>query len=190
MSVKSENKQVFQDYIQSKLPLIETSLDGLVSEPAGKLYQSLFKAARYSLLAPGKRLRPILTLATVETLGGNQEAAIFPACTLEMVHTYSLIHDDLPSMDDDDLRRGRPTLHKIFPEGHSILTGNFLLTYAFEILSQQKRLSPELRLKLIETLSFHSGAGGLLGGQVIDLESEDKNISQKTLEEINCKRIH
>lgn len=175
----------FLDFANNQREKLEQTLDELVALQTDTLYCSLFEAARYSLLAPGKRLRPLLTLACVKSLGGSIEQALKPACILELVHTYSLIHDDLPCMDNDDLRRGRPTLHKVFPESHSLLTGNFLLTLSFEILSSLKELSPYIRLKLIERLAFHSGAHGLLGGQVIDLNSEGKKVSLNTLEKMD-----
>ncbi|NCF70349.1 MAG: polyprenyl synthetase family protein [Chlamydiales bacterium] len=178
--------QAFQEYAAKKLPCIESALDKLIDANSKVLYSSLFKAARYSLLAPGKRLRPLLVLATVRALGGNENEAVIPASTLEMVHTYSLIHDDLPSMDNDDLRRGRPTLHKVFPEGHSILAGDFLLTYAFEVLSNKSSLQAEKSLKLINTLAKYAGSSGLIGGQIIDLESSSRDdITQAILEEMD-----
>ncbi len=150
---------------------IETKLDQLLSARPHTPHQLLFEAARYSLLSPGKRLRPLLTLATAEAYETPLEKALHPACALEMIHTYSLIHDDLPCMDDDDLRRGQPTLHKVYPEGHAVLTGDFLLTYAFQILSEAPHLSAEQRLQLIQCLSKNSGADGMIGGQVVDLSA-------------------
>jgi geranylgeranyl diphosphate synthase type II len=153
------------------LGLIEKKLDQLVTSRPDVPHHLLFEAARYTLLSSGKRLRPLLTLATVEAYQIPLEKALAPACALEMIHTYSLIHDDLPCMDDDDLRRGKPTLHKVYPEGHAVLTGDFLLTYAFQILSEAPHLTPEQRLQLIQSLSKSSGADGLIGGQVVDLSS-------------------
>lgn len=162
--------------------LIETQLDQLVPERDAP-HKTLFQAARYSLLGGGKRLRPILTLATTETLGGDISAALVPACTVEMIHTYSLIHDDLPCMDNDDFRRGKPSLHKAFPEGHAVLTGDFLLTNAFEILAQHVQLTVEQRIALISILSRKSGSEGMIGGQVMDLEAEKKEIN---LADLRC----
>lgn len=151
-------------------------------------YNTLFKAARYSLLSGGKRLRPILALATTETLGGNIETAIRPACALECIHTYSLIHDDLPCMDDDDFRRGKPSLHKVFPEGHAVLTGDFLLTHAFDILANDSNLNVEKKLKLISILSNRSGGHGMIAGQVMDLEAEGQEINLEHLRLIHSKK--
>lgn len=171
-------------YIKERGLQIEHALDQLVSEQ-NVLHSSLFSAARYSLLGGGKRLRPILALATTEVLQGNVEAAILPACALELVHTYSLIHDDLPCMDNDDFRRGKPSLHKAYPEGHAVLTGDFLLTYAFEVLAKSKHLSTDQRLHLIDILSRRAGAQGMIAGQVLDLEAEGKSISIETLRQIH-----
>lgn len=172
------------EYMKERGLEIEQELDRLVSEQ--DVHQrSLFSAARYSLLGAGKRLRPILTLATTEALGGNAEAAMVPACALEMIHTYSLIHDDLPCMDDDDFRRGKPSLHKAYPEGHAVLTGDFLLTYAFEVLAKSQHLSADQRVKLIEILSNRAGGHGMIGGQVMDLEAEGKCIDMGTLRQLH-----
>ena len=135
-------------------------------------YSSLFEAARYSLLGPGKRFRPLLALATVETLGGDLQAALTPVCCLEMIHAYSLIHDDLPCMDDDDIRRGVPTLHRAFSEPLAVLAGDFLLTLPFEVLSRESSLREDVRLELIALLASHAGADGMIGGQVIDILAE------------------
>lgn len=157
--------------------LIEKRLDELI--PSNN--QTLFAAARYSLLAPGKRIRPLLTLAAAATFDINPKVALDAACAIEMIHTYSLIHDDLPCMDDDDLRRGRATLHKIYPEAIALLTGDYLLTYAFEILAKSSHLSADLRLSLIEILSQQAGSKGMIGGQLLDIESVGKTIDDKTL---------
>jgi len=152
--------------IEGKREWIEKTLSSCIPEIKD---HHLFAAARYSLLNPGKRLRPLLILLTAESFGADPELAIYPACAMEMVHTYSLIHDDLPCMDNDDLRRGRPTLHKVYPEGHAVLTGDFLLTYAFEVLCQSPSLSAEQRLDLVRSLSLASGEKGMVGGQVFDI---------------------
>ena len=144
-------------------------------------HASLFKAARYSLLLPGKRLRPRLTLALSKDLNVPTIHALDPACALEMIHTYSLIHDDLPCMDDDDLRRGQPTLHKVYNEGHAVLTGDFLLTRAFEVLACAPGITDHQKSQLVHTLSKRAGANGMVGGQVVDVESEGKIIDQSIL---------
>ena len=147
--------------------------------------KSVYEAMRYSLLAGGKRLRPVLTAAAALMTGGDFDDAVTAGCALECVHTYSLIHDDLPCMDDDDLRRGKPTCHKVFPENIALLAGDGLLTKAFEIISAPDsfgRLSAETVNKLALCLSRAAGCGGMIGGQVIDLESENmENISAERL---------
>lgn len=174
-------------YLTSQQALIEKKLEELIPElPVPQ--HSLFKAARYSLLGAGKRLRPILTLATVEALQGCTTAALLPACVLEIVHTYSLIHDDLPCMDNDDFRRGKPTLHKIYPEGHAVLTGDYLLTVAFELLAEAEGLSSEKKIALIALLSKSIGGSGMIGGQVLDLESEGLTVNLERLQEIHHKK--
>lgn len=167
-------------YLKARGHLVEQQLDRLIPEHHSP-YQHLFEAARYALLGAGKRIRPILTLATVEMLGGNIELALTPACTLEIVHTYSLIHDDLPCMDDDDFRRGKLTVHKRYSDGHAVLTGDYLLTYAFEILASYPHLPAEKKVKLIATLAKRIGADGMIGGQVMDVACEGKKISLDTL---------
>lgn len=159
------------------LLLIEQRLDKLIpprNDP-------LVLAARYSLLAPGKRLRPQLVLAAAEAFGAKVEKALDPACAVEMIHTYSLIHDDLPCMDDDDLRRGVPSLHKVHGEAIALLAGDYLLTYAFEVLSKAPFLSAEQRIELVQTLAHASGSEGMIGGQAIDIAAEGTQIDQDKL---------
>lgn len=167
-------------YLELQAELIEKMLNLLLPEKSGP-YEKLFEASRYAVLGSGKRLRPILTLATTQLLKGNVEHALKPACTLEIIHCSSLIHDDLPCMDNDDFRRGKPTLHRKYREGHAVLTGDYLLTYVFEILATDTNLLPETRLELIRILSQASGAEGMIGGQVLDLEYENKKIPLETL---------
>lgn len=148
--------------------------------------ERIYEAMRYSLLAGGKRLRPILCLAACELAGGSVEQAMPTACALEMIHTMSLIHDDLPAMDNDDFRRGKPTNHKVFGEDIAILAGDALLAYAFEhIASQTRGVPPQLVLQVIACIGHAVAATGLVGGQVVDLESEGKAISLETLEYIH-----
>jgi geranylgeranyl diphosphate synthase, type II len=172
-------------FLHSARAKIDEQLQQLLAQSSDLPYASLLSAARYSLLAPGKRLRPLLVLAVVESYGIGQDRALIPACALEMVHTYSLIHDDLPCMDDDDLRRGRPTLHKVYPEWHALLTGDFLLTFAFEILSSAPLLDADQKLALVRSLSSHAGAHGMIGGQMIDLLSEGQSIDWDILEQMH-----
>lgn len=175
------------EFLKSKSELIERHLDFLLPEK-NVPYNQLYKAARYALLDGGKRLRPILTLATVETLKGSQKNALSPACALEMVHTYSLIHDDLPCMDDDDFRRGKPSLHKAFPEGLAVLTGDFLLTYAFEVILNDPLLNADQKVKLTQVLSKYSGGEGMIAGQVMDIDAEGKNIDIEALQNIHRRK--
>lgn len=169
-------------FIDTHQKLLSEKLDSLIQEKPFMYHNPLFQAARYSLLSTGKRMRPLLLLATGAIYEIPIEKSLIPACTLEMVHTYSLIHDDLPCMDDDDLRRGRPSLHKVYPEGHALLTGNFLLTYAFQLLCETPLLTDKQKLKLINTLAKSAGSEGMIGGQVVDLATEGKKIDWETLE--------
>lgn len=140
----------------------------------------IWKAARYSIDSGGKRIRPILTLEFCRLCGGNIENAIEFACAVEYVHTYSLIHDDLPCMDNDDMRRGRASCHICFGEADALLTGDALLTLAFYLLSSDasySMLTAQQRLKAINSLAFYSGGSGMIGGQSVDLNSETKNLS-------------
>ncbi|MCH9625334.1 MAG: Farnesyl diphosphate synthase [Chlamydiales bacterium] len=143
---------------------------------------SLYDGARHVLLSPGKRMRPLLTLATTHMLDAHSiQATMDPACALEMVHTYSLIHDDLPCMDDDDFRRGQPTLHRLYTEGHAVLTGDYLLTYAFDVLSNASLLTDSQKIQLIQTLALASGGEGMIGGQILDIEDSDQIEKMHTL---------
>ncbi len=166
-------------YLTDRQPLVETALDAAI-RPGYP--DTIYAAMRYSLLAGGKRLRPILCLASCEAIGGKIELAMPTACALEMIHTMSLIHDDLPAMDDDDYRRGKLTNHKVYGEDVAILAGDGLLAYAFEyIATQTKGVSADRVLTAIAHLARAVGADGLVGGQVVDLESEGKDISVETL---------
>lgn len=128
-------------------------------------------------LEGGKRLRPLLTLAVVETFDESIEKALWPACSLEMIHTYSLIHDDLPCMDDDDFRRSKPTLHKAFSESHAVLTGDLLLTLAFEVLANAPHLTDKEKTLLISTLAKRAGGSGMIGGQILDIDAESQGVN-------------
>lgn len=176
-----------QTYLKEKAALIEMQLDVLVP-PVQSREGKLHEAARYAILGGAKRIRPILALAATEMLGGDAERALSPACALELIHSYSLIHDDLPCMDDDDYRRSKLTVHKVYPEGHAVLTGDFLLTYAFEVLSDDPDLSPEQKVRLISVLARRSGAEGMIGGQVLDIAAEGQEIDLSGLQEIHSKK--
>ncbi|ABZ82912.1 geranylgeranyl pyrophosphate synthase [Heliomicrobium modesticaldum Ice1] len=149
----------------------------------------IHKAMRYSLFAGGKRLRPVLVLAGCRAVGGDEESVMAAACALEMIHTYSLIHDDLPAMDDDDLRRGMPTNHVVFGEATAILAGDGLLTRAFGVLAEEGLRcgrSPALVLQVIAELADAAGSMGMIGGQVMDMESENKQIDVATMAYIHA----
>ncbi|MEH7383110.1 polyprenyl synthetase family protein [Bacillus sp. JJ1533] len=144
-------------------------------------------AMHYSLEAGGKRIRPLLLLATLRSFGKDERIGYPTACAVEMIHTYSLIHDDLPSMDDDDLRRGKPTNHKVFGEAIAILAGDALLTYSFQVISEsmKEHISPEKRLMLVTELAKASGPEGMVGGQVADMEGEGSVLNLDELEYIH-----
>jgi geranylgeranyl diphosphate synthase type II len=146
---------------------------------------TIHKAMRYSLFAGGKRLRPILCLAAAEACGGKFAAALPHACAVECIHTYSLIHDDLPSMDNDDLRRGRPTCHKVFGDAIAILTGDALLTVAFEIASRAHPVSRYDLRAVMREIAEAAGSRKLIAGQVADLEAEGKNLSREQVRSIH-----
>ena len=173
----------FKTYLTDAGARVEAALDASLGPERP---ESLREAMRYSLLAGGKRLRPILCLAACELAGGDGELAIPTAVALEMIHTMSLIHDDLPAMDNDDLRRGRPTNHKVYGEANAILAGDALLTRAFEMVALRSPGVPAERLlAVVGELSLASGAPGLVGGQVVDLECEGKEVDLETLEYIH-----
>ena len=149
--------------------------------------QEIHRAARYSVFAGGKRLRPLLTLATSEIFGVTRDHALPAACALELVHTYSLIHDDLPALDDDDYRRGRLSSHKMFGEALAILAGDSLLTLAFETLAAEvsAHFSSATVVRLVEVLAKSAGMSGMIGGQVVDMLSEGKQVNAATLDYIH-----
>ena len=161
---------------------LEQSLPGTLSDPR-KLYESM----RYSLLGGGKRIRPILTIAAAQALGYDNDVMLPFAVSLEFVHTYSLIHDDLPAMDDDDYRRGRFTNHKVYGDGMAILAGDALLTMAFELCShdEDNSLTAGQRLNIIRELAFGSGHQGMVGGQVMDIQAENQEVDLPHLQKIH-----
>lgn len=173
-----------QEYLKKAAQTVDAALDSLIPKQSTKP-ASIHKAMRYSLFAGGKRLRPALALAAAEACGGTFEAALHAACAVECIHTYSLIHDDLPCMDDDDLRRGRPTCHIVFGEGLAVLAGDSLLTLAFEILAQAQPTSRYGIADFVRELSVASGSRWLIAGQVLDLESEGKPVSKSALKFIH-----
>jgi len=175
------------DYLQIKALEIEKALDGYLNQES-QFPAVIHQSMRYSIYAGGKRLRPILALAATEALGGDISKSMPVACALEMIHTYSLIHDDLPGMDNDDYRRGKLTNHKVYGEGIAILAGCALLTQAFQLIASECRkqgVKPEIVLQVIGEISEAAGVEGMIGGQVVDLQSEGKVISLETLEYIH-----
>ncbi len=173
----------FSSYLVESKARVEAALDESLGPERP---EQLREAMRYSLLAGGKRLRPILCLAACELAGGDSEQALSTAVALEMIHTMSLIHDDLPAMDNDDLRRGRPTNHKVYGDAVAILAGDALLTRSFEMVAlRSPGVAPERLLKVVGELSVVAGAPGLVGGQVGDLECEGKQVDLDTLEFIH-----
>jgi geranylgeranyl diphosphate synthase type II len=167
---------------------VEPALDRVLP-PEEDWPETIHRAVRYSLFAGGKRIRPVLVLAAGEAVGGVREEIMPLACAVEMIHTYSLVHDDLPAMDDDDLRRGQPTSHKVFGEAVAILAGDALLTRAFHLLAEVPASWDEARirrrLQALAVLGEACGTTGLIGGQVMDLESEGKAIDAKSLETLH-----
>ncbi len=162
-------------YLEARCRLVDAALDRFLPK-AKTRPATIHEAMRYSLFAGGKRLRPVLCLASTEACGGSVEAALPPAAAVECIHTYSLIHDDLPCMDDDDLRRGRPTCHVKYGEGIAVLAGDALLTLAFEILAQTAPSRRHGVAGYVSELAVASGSRHLIGGQVLDLEGEGSDI--------------
>lgn len=175
---------MFKDLWRARAALVEENLLAeLQLSPV--LDEKLARAMEYSLLAGGKRLRPVLLMAAADAVNGSGEKFLSVACALEMIHTYSLIHDDLPAMDNDDFRRGKPTNHKVFGEATAILAGDALLTLAFEVATRQKNVPAETILSVVREISAAAGPSGMVGGQAIDLASENKTIDLATLKKMH-----
>ena len=173
-------------YISEKNNIIERTLEKILqnSDPG----ESLAEAMKYSLMAGGKRIRPVLCLAAAEAVGGNQKDALIAACAIEMIHTYSLIHDDLPAMDDDDLRRGKPTSHIAFDEATAILAGDALLTLAFEVLSStplEGGVNAVKWLQVIRIIAAAAGYRGMIQGQMLDIAAEGHQLAIDELESMH-----
>jgi farnesyl diphosphate synthase len=155
---------------------VERALDHLLPKPEG-LEARVIEAMRYAIFAGGKRLRPFLVLQTARLFGVGEESALRVAAALEAIHTYSLVHDDLPCMDDDDLRRGQPTVHRKFDEATAVLAGDALLTFAFEVIAHEDtHADPRVRCDLVAAIARASGAHGMVGGQMIDLDAEERAV--------------
>ena len=176
-----------QDYLKQQQERVDQFLDQVVP-PGHILAKTLYESMRYSLLGGGKRIRPILTLAAAETIGSKNDGVLPYAAALELIHTYSLVHDDLPAMDNDDYRRGRPTNHKVYGDGLAILSGDALLTMAFELCSQPLSGSPipaDRQIQIISEIALGAGHDGMVGGQVMDIQAENLDIDLLTLQTIH-----
>ena len=173
-------------YFSEKAEVINKALDGYLSDKEPEI---LNKAMRYSVFAGGKRLRPVLMMSACEAFGGKGEDVLPFACAMEMIHTYSLIHDDLPAMDDDDLRRGIPTNHKVFGEDIAILAGDGLLSLAFETMADALMADADKKyIKAFKAIAAAAGTRGMVAGQTVDVASEGKQIDKETLEYIHINK--
>jgi len=174
-------------FLTTKVRLVNQYLQKNLSSP-NNYPPEIYHAMRYSVFAGGKRIRPILTLTTAELLNGNINRVLPIACAIELIHTYSLIHDDLPCMDNDDFRRGKLTNHKKFGEANAILAGNALLMLAFEFISKSKKgykINELIISKILSELAHASGFAGMVGGQVVDVKSENKKVNKETINYIH-----
>jgi len=174
-------------YLDEKRAIVEEALNRFFPEPEGPA-SDVVEAMRYSLFAGGKRLRPILCMAGASAVGGDERHTLPVACALEIIHTYSLIHDDLPAMDDDDMRRGKPTCHKVFGDAVAVLAGDGLLTEAFHLMGRDDlsgHVSPPVLLKAITMIASAAGYQGMVGGQVVDIQSEGKGVDESLVEFIH-----
>lgn len=177
-----------KEEIEAKKQYIDNELDNIL--PSESAYPGiLFKSMRYSVFAGGKRLRPILILAACEMFGGNDKKAAPFACAMEMIHTYSLIHDDLPAIDNDNFRRGRLTNHKAFGENIAILAGDALLSYAFEVMANAvAKNTDEASAKALQSIAFGAGINGMVSGQVVDVISEGKKLEKREMDFIHINK--
>lgn len=176
-------------YLDEKKKIVDAALEKYCPK-AMEFPPTLHQAIRYSVFAGGKRIRPILSMAAFDAVGGKGDGILPFACALEMIHTYSLIHDDLPAIDDDDFRRGRPTCHKAFGEAMAILAGDALLTEAFQLMTNCSIQSTpaggeKLMLDLVNKVAQAAGISGMVGGQVVDIESEGQDVDLATLQYIH-----
>jgi geranylgeranyl diphosphate synthase type II len=170
--------------LKTKAEEVESYLEKLMDLKDREIADKLSQAMRYTLFSGGKRIRPVLTLMAAELLSGDYNAALQSGSALEMIHTYSLIHDDLPAMDDDKLRRGKKTNHLVFGEAEAILAGDALLTYAFEVLSEVD-IEADKKVKIINLAAKNAGFQGMVGGQVLDIESENKELSLEKMQQVH-----
>jgi geranylgeranyl diphosphate synthase type II len=172
-------------YMKERLAAVDAALDVFLP-PETQRPETLHKAMRYSVFAGGKRLRPILVMAGAEAVGGSAEQVMPTACAMELIHTYSLVHDDLPAMDNDDFRRGVPTNHKVFGEATAILAGDALLTLAFRLVADNVRQTNRSALEVIVDIADAAGHGGMVAGQVADLEAEGRQVGADTVDYIHA----
>lgn len=170
----------FYKEFEEKIIEVNKSLEKFIEEKDNP-QATIYKAMNYSLHAGGKRIRPVILISVAELLGASRENVMPFACAIEMIHTYSLIHDDLPCMDNDDLRRGKPTNHKVYGDALAVLAGDALLNKAFEVILKNSQVSPNMTLAALSEIADASGTEGMIGGQVIDIESENKQIDAVTL---------
>jgi geranylgeranyl diphosphate synthase type II len=184
-----ENEVFLKAYLQDRQKIVEEALEHYLPGE-DNIPADIYKAVRYSVFNGGKRIRSILCLAAAEAIGGDLGPAIPVACALELIHSYSLIHDDLPAMDNDDFRRGKPTCHKVFGENIAILAGDALLTEAFVLLShvEKVRLSAERRLAVIQEIAKAAGICGMIGGQALDVLSGKSEPNENMLREIHRRK--
>jgi farnesyl diphosphate synthase len=186
---ESGKREAFRAQLESWQTRMERALAARLPE-ASVVPARLHEAMRYSVLGGGKRIRPALVFATAHALGLTEDEVEAAACAIELIHVYSLVHDDLPAMDDDDLRRGRPTCHKAFDEATAVLVGDALQTLAFQVLTRDPALpaSPAIRLRLVELLAEASGTFGMAGGQAIDLGVQGKKLDLAQVEEMHARK--
>mgnify|MGYP003575035467 CR=1 FL=1 len=175
----------FDAYMKERLAAVDAALDVFLP-PETQRPETLHKAMRYSVFAGGKRLRPILVMAGAEAVGGSAEQVMPTACAMELIHTYSLVHDDLPAMDNDDFRRGVPTNHKVFGEATAILAGDALLTLAFRLVADNVRQTNPSALEVVVDIADAAGHDGMVAGQVADLEAEGRQVGAETVDYIHA----
>lgn len=185
MNPDLKKSRVFETYFAAQLSLIEKALDRFLP-PASQSPQRIHEAMRYSVLQGGKRIRPLLALEVCKTLGGNTDEVLIPACAVEFIHSYSLIHDDLPCLDNDEFRRGQLTCHKKFGEPIALLAGDALLTLAFYVISGMK--DAQMARRIVRELACAIGTFGMVGGQVLELVSEKSEMNLPELERIHIQK--
>jgi geranylgeranyl diphosphate synthase type II len=176
-----------EQYLDERKALVDTALQKFMPKPSG-LASDVIKAMNYSLFAGGKRIRPILCIAGAEAVGGSADTVVPVACAIELIHTYSLIHDDLPAMDNDDFRRGKPTNHKVFGEAIAVLAGDGLLTLAFNLMASygaEKTVEKKALLRVIDLIASAAGYKGMVGGQAVDITYEGKQPDPAVVEYIH-----